>query len=250
MLSKIGSFQFPVVSYTCDFTEKATLTVICNFLLDAATIHAEERGFGFERIHKDNVAWVLSRLSIEMTEYPVHNQNLTVETWIESISRSFTQRCLRFIDRNNKVIGYARTIWAAINVESRRPIDILAWRSDMADYVVSESEKCCPIDKMNKIPAIENTEPTMGYTVRYSDIDINKHMNSVKYIEHIINVFDLSFFREKFIQKFEMVYLAEGIFGDKVKLYKQNISENEFIIDTKRGEESLCRSRIVWKPNS
>jgi acyl-ACP thioesterase len=87
----------------------------------------------------------------------------------------------------------------------------------------------------------------MGYSVRYSDIDINKHMNSIKYIEHIVNVFDLAMFKEKIISRFDMIYLAEGIFGDKLKLYGQNVSENECLIDTKRGEESVCRSRIIWK---
>ena len=242
---KTGSFQFYIKSHVCDFTEKATLTVISNFILDAATVHAQERGFDYEQISKDQVAWVLSRLSIEMYEYPGHNQQLTVETWVESVSRYFTQRCFRFIDPNEKVMGYARTVWAAIDIATRRPIDIPSWRPDILEFVQAERE--CPVEKINKIPEVENIESTMGYTVRYSDIDINKHMNSVKYIEHIINVFDLNMFKEKFIRKFEIVFLAEGMFGDKLKLYKQSLSENEYIIDTKKGEDSICRSRIIWK---
>jgi acyl-ACP thioesterase len=231
----------------CDFTEKATLPVVCNFILDAASIHAQQRGFGYEQISKDQVAWVLSRFSLEMYEYPRQNQDVTVETWVENVTRVFTQRCFRFIDPVGKVIGYARTIWAAIDVNTRRPIDIPAWRPDLLDYI--DAEKQCPIEKLAKIPSVEGVEPSMGYSVRYSDIDINKHMNSVKYIEHVINVFDLALFKEKFIHKFEIVYLMEGAFGDKIKLYKGTFSENEYVIDTKKGEESICRSRITWKDN-
>ncbi|GHV59735.1 acyl-ACP thioesterase [Bacteroidia bacterium] len=245
MLSKTGSFKFHIESYVCDFTEKATLPVIANFILDAASIHAQQRGFGYAEISKDNVAWVLSRLSIEMSEYPGHNQDLTVETWIENVNHFFTQRSFRFIDQNGKTIGYARTIWAAIDTTTRRPIDIQVWRPDMLEYV--EEEKECPIDKMSKIPSVEGVEPSIGYSVRYSDIDINKHMNSVKYIEHVINVFDLAVFKEKFIHKFEIVYLMEGVFGDKLKLYTQPVSENEYVIDTKKSNESICRTRIIWK---
>jgi acyl-ACP thioesterase len=244
MLSKVGSFKFHLESYVCDFTGKATLPVIGNFILQAATIHAHERGFGYDDISKDNVAWVLSRLSVEMSEYPDHDEDLTVETWVENVTRFFTQRCFCFINKDNRVIGYARTIWAAINVETRRPVDIPAWRPDLAGYMV---EKECPVEKLAKIPPVNDLESTMGYTVRYSDIDINRHMNSNKYIEHIINVFPLDIFKEKFIHKLEIVYLAEGIYGDKLKLYKQDFSENEFLIDTKRGEESICRARILWK---
>ena len=244
-MTKVGSFKFHIESYVCDFTEKATLTVMSSFMLDAASIHAQERGFGYEHILRDNVVWVLSRLSIQMEEYPGHNQDLTVETWIETVSRFFTQRCFCFINQSGKIIGYARTIWAALDMQTRRPIDIQAWRPDMLQYV--ETEKHCPIEKMGKIPPVEGVDSNMGYTVRYSDIDINKHMNSVKYIEHAINIFDLNIFKEKFIHKFEIVFLAEGMFGDKLKLYKQNLSEIEYIIDTKKGEESVCRIRIIWK---
>ncbi|MDR2683165.1 MAG: acyl-[acyl-carrier-protein] thioesterase [Dysgonamonadaceae bacterium] len=245
MYPKVGSFNFHIESYVCDFTEKVTLPVICNFILDAASIHAQQRGFGYAQISKDRVAWVLSRLSVEIYEYPGHNQDLTVETWVENVSHFFTQRCFRFIDQNGKTIGYARSVWAAIDTTTRRPIDIPAWRPDMLDFV--ESEKECPIEKMSKILPVEGVEPNMGYSVRYSDIDINKHMNSVKYVEHMINVFDLDIFKDKIIRKLEIVYLAEGGFGDKLKLYKQAVSENEFLIDTKKGEDSICRSRILWK---
>jgi acyl-ACP thioesterase len=213
-------------------------------MLDAASIHAQQREFGYEHISKDNMVWVLSRLSIQMDEYPNQNQGVTVETWIETVFRFSTQRCFCFINQSGKIIGYARTVWAALDMQTRRPIDITAWRPDMLQYV--EAEKICPLEKINKILPVDGIESSMGYTVRYSDIDINKHMNSVKYIEHAVNTFDLDMFKEKIIHKFEIVFLAEGMFGDKLKLYKQNLSENEYIIDTKKGEESICRCRIIW----
>ncbi|MDL2323106.1 acyl-[acyl-carrier-protein] thioesterase [Bacteroidales bacterium OttesenSCG-928-A17] len=245
MLSKIGSYKFPIESYVCDFTEKATLPLVCNFMLKAATTHAQERGFGYDDISKDNCAWVLSRVSIEMLEYPGYDQNLTVETWVEDVSRFFTQRCFAFVDKDGKTIGYARTIWAALDMNTRRPVDIPAWRPDLIDYV--DKEKSCPIDKLAKIPELNEIEPKMGYTIRYSDIDINKHMNSVKYIEHILNVFGLELFDQKKISRFDMVYLQEGHFGEKLKIHVDPLNDDEYIIDTKSNDESICRTRILWK---
>ena len=244
MLPKIGSFTFHIESYVCDFRGKVTLPVIGNFILQAATVHAQERGFGYEAISKDHTAWVLSRLSIDMYEYPGYDQDIIVETWVEDIARFFTQRCFRFTNQGGKVIGYARSIWAAIDMQTRRPKDLQTWRPDLADYI--DDSINCPIDKPAKIAAVEG-EPVMGYTVRYSDIDINCHMNSIKYMEHSLNIFDLNIFKQKDICRFEMVYLAEGVFGEKLKLYKQEINPDEFLIDTKKGEESICRSRIIWK---
>lgn len=244
MLAKVGRFPFHIESYVCDFTGKATLPLIGNFILQAATIHAQERGFGYDEISKDNAAWVLSRLSIEMYEYPGYDQDLTVETWVEDVSRFFTQRCFAFVDQDGKTIGYARSIWAAIDTVSRRPIDIPVWRPDLVEYI--DREKPCPIDKLAKITEIMGVDPQMGYSIRYSDIDINKHMNSVKYIEHTLNVFDLEVFAQKRISRFDMVYLQEGRFGEKLKIYISQDS-NEYIIDTKKNDESICRARIRWE---
>ncbi|MDR3266227.1 MAG: acyl-[acyl-carrier-protein] thioesterase [Tannerella sp.] len=245
MLVKKGSFKFHIESYVCDFTGKATLPVMTSFILDTASIHAQQRGFGFEDISKDNVAWVLSRLSIEIYKYPVSNQDIRIETWVETVGRFFTQRCFRFVDDKEKTFGYARSIWAAIDMVTRRPTDIQKWRPDLLDYIVPEAE--CPIEKMGKIHSINGMESVMGYTVRYSDIDINKHLNSMKYIEHVVNVFDLQMFKDNFIKRFEIVFLAEGMYGDKLKLYRQDMSDKEFIIDTQRDKESICRSRVVWE---
>ena len=238
-----GSYTFHIESYVCDFRGKVTLPVIGNFILQAATIHAQERGFGYEAIVKDGAAWVLSRMSIEMYEYPGYDEDMTVETWVEDVTRFFTQRCFRFVSQQGTTVGYARTIWAAIDIKTRRPKDIPVWRPDLADYV--DATQACPVGKPEKIPAVDG-EPVIGYSVRYSDIDINRHMNSIKYVEHAINIFDLEIFKTKSIRTFEMVYLAEGTFGDKLKLYKEEKAPNEYFVDTKKGEDSVCRSRIVW----
>lgn len=244
MESKVGSFNYHIESYLCDFRGKATLPLIGNFLLKAATLHAHERGFGYEAVVKDHTAWVLSRLTMEISDYPGFDEELTVETWIEDVTRYFTQRCLRFINQQGKTVGYARSIWAAIDTESRKPKDILSWRPDIGDFITTEID--CPIRKPGKVPEVGG-EPKSGYTVRYSDIDINGHMNSIKYIEHTVDIFDLDIFKSKSIRSFEIMYLAECAFGDKLKLHLTEVVPGEFIVDTKKEGVSVCRCRIVWE---
>ncbi|MDR0686434.1 MAG: acyl-[acyl-carrier-protein] thioesterase [Dysgonamonadaceae bacterium] len=242
----LDAVKFHVESYVCDFTGRATLPVMSGFILDAASVHAHRRGFGLDKILNDGITWVLSRLSLEIYQYPVSSNDITVETWIEDVGRFFTQRCFRFVRNDGRTLGYARSIWAAINIDSRSPVNIPEWRPDLKDYILRDNK--CPIAKMEKIPPVNSTEPVMSYSVRYSDIDINRHMNSMKYIEHVVNVFDLQTFKEKIIGKFEIVYLQEGRFSDRMKLYRENLPDGENIIDTKRDGESVCRSRIIWKP--
>ncbi|MDR0538162.1 MAG: acyl-[acyl-carrier-protein] thioesterase [Tannerellaceae bacterium] len=245
-MNKVGRYKFKAESYLCDFRGKATAALLGTFALRAATLHADERGFGYEQVSKDNIAWVLSRLAMEIYDYPFHDRTLTIETWIESISNISTQRCFHFIDEKGKTSGYARTIWAAINTTTRRPVDILGWRPLLSDFI--EGDKGFPLDKNIKIPAIkESQNPTSCYAIRYSDIDINKHVNSIKYMEHTINLFDISMFKSQRINKIEMAYIVESSFDDTLQLYKQEISQSEYLIEIKKDSTSICRSRIHWE---
>jgi acyl-ACP thioesterase len=242
---RTGSYRFKVASYLCDFNGKATLPQIGNFILQAATIHAGERGFGYEAVSRSNIAWVLSRMAIEMSEYPVHDSDLTVETWIESVSAVSTQRCFRFLDESGNVKGHARTVWAAISMETRRPIDIAAWQPSLLDYI--ETGAACPVERAIKIPAIREQGAAVSVrTVRYSDVDINRHVNSIKYMEHALDLFDISMHKSRRVRKCEMAYLAESTFGDVLNFHLQSISEAEHIVEIVKNGAAICRCRISW----
>ncbi|QYY35990.1 acyl-ACP thioesterase domain-containing protein [Ruficoccus sp. ZRK36] len=245
MSSKVGSFPFHIQSYMCDFQGRAPMPLLGGMILHAASRHAHERGFGYEHISRDGVAWVLTKMAIEWLEPPHRDQSLTIETWVEAVARFYTQRCFRFLGEQGQPIGYARSVWVALNMETRRPVNIPSWRPDIADYVCEETE--CPIARMKKIPAgTPDGVSARDYTVGYSDIDINGHLNSVKYIEHSLDVFDLSEYREKAIRRFEITYLAEGYFGDALRLTRHDLSEDETVVETLRGSEAICRCRLVW----
>ena len=50
-----------------------------------------ERGFGFNDMSERHTAWVLSRLAIEMKEYPTAFDKINLYTWIDEVGRLFHQ---------------------------------------------------------------------------------------------------------------------------------------------------------------
>lgn len=59
-------------------------------------------------------------------------------------------------------------------------------------------------------------EPASSLNARYSDIDINGHVNSIRYIEHILDLFPIELYKESRIRRFEMAYVAESYYGDEL----------------------------------
>ena len=75
-----------------------------------------------------------------------------------------------------------------------------------------------------------NDELVRTIEVNYNDIDINGHVNSVKYIEHVLDLWDIAWYREHRLKRFEIAYVAEAHQGDKMDFYREQIADNEFCV--------------------
>ena len=245
---KIGTYKLVAEPFHVDFTGHLTLGVLGNHLLNCAGFHATERGFGMATLNEDNYTWVLSRLAIEMDDMPRQYEEFSVQTWVENVYRLFTDRNFAVLDKTGRPIGYARSVWAMINMHTRKPVDLLAMHGgSIVDYICQD--KLCPIDKPSRIK-VTATEPEVSLTAKYSDIDINGHVNSIRYIEHILDLFPLDLYKQQHIRRFEMAYVAESYYGDTLSLYHDDEGEGMYQVEIrKNGSETVCRSKLVFEPN-
>jgi acyl-ACP thioesterase len=243
--SKIGKYSFIAEPFHVDFTGRLTLSVLGNHLLNCAGFHANERGFGILSLNEENYTWVLSRLAIELTDMPRQYEEFSVCTWVENVYRLFTDRNFALLNHAGETIGYARSVWAMIDVKSRRPADLMAMHSGgITDYVCDEP---CPIEKPSRIK-VTAREPVAALRAKYSDIDINGHVNSVRYIEHILDLFPLDRYRDGRIRRFEIAYINESHFGDELTLYKDDAADGStFDVEMRKNEgEVVCRSKVIF----
>ena len=90
-------------------------------------------------------------------------------------------------------------------------------------------------------------EPVATYVTKYSDIDINGHVNSIKYIEHILDLFPIETFKQKKVRRFEMAYVAESYYGDLLSFYLDTADEKEYHVEVKKNDgEVVVRSKVVF----
>ena len=243
--NKIGNYPFVAEPFHVDFTGRLTMGVLGNHLLNCAGFHASERGFGIAEINENHYTWVLSRLAIELEDMPRQYEDFSINTWIENVYRLFTDRNFELQDKNGKTIGYARSVWAMISMETRKPADLISLHGNSLGQYVSDRE--CPIDKPGRIK-VSVDAPVEEYQTRYSDIDINGHVNSIKYIEHILDLFPMDTFKEKQVKRFEMAYVAESYYGDVLSFYLEEKNVNEYDIEVKKNnQEVVVRSKVIFK---
>ena len=251
-MDKVGVYQFMAEPFHCDFSQRLFMGHLGNHMLNAADFHSTDRGFGMRYLLTINRSWVLSRLAIEMEEMPKMYTKFNVETWVESAMRYFTSRNFRVVGEDGQVFGYGRSIWAMIDTETRQPTDLFAIDNGAINNWI-EKDKECPIDKGGRVKMDQNAELVRTIETRYSDVDINGHINSVKYLEHVLDLWDLEWYRDHPIKRLEIAYVAEAHQGDKLSFYREQTGENEYCVrivktDSSTGEEiETCRSKIVFR---
>ena len=212
--NKVGTYKFVAEPFHCDFSGKLTMSVLGNHLLNCAGFHAADRGFGIATLNENHYTWVLSRLAVELEDMPCQYEDFSIQTWVENVYRLFTDRNFAILDKEGKAVGYARSVWAMISMETRKPADLLTLHGGgITDYVC---DKECP-------------------------------MNSIKYIEHILDLFPIELFEKRRIKRFEMAYVAESYYGDTLSFYREEVRENEYDIEVKKNDaDVVVRSKVIF----
>lgn len=250
---KIDAYEFMAEPFHCDFSKSLFLGHLGNHMLNAADFHATRRGFGMTELNPVHKTWVLSRLAIEMTKMPKEYARFNVETWIESAMKYFTNRNFRVVDAvdNNMVYGYGRSIWAMIDTETRQPADILAVR-DGAIAKYADMDKTCPIDVPSRVKMTAKAQLVASVETHYSDVDVNGHINSVKYIEHVLNLFDISWHKEHKVSRIDIAYVAESHCGDRLDFYREDMADGAICVRIVKvpphcvAGADVCRCRIEF----
>lgn len=197
----------------CNSQRQISLPLLVQRLIEIATDHASELKVGPADLREHNLAWVLSRLSLEMEAFPAIDTYYSLETWVESINRHFTERCFRISDGEGNTLGYARTVWIAIDLETRRGGDM----TDIMSHAPVLPGRC-PISRGGKIHQVTAPETIRSHRFSYCDIDFNRHVNSCRYIEALLNDRSVEFYDEHPIIRFEIAYMDEIHFNDKVEI--------------------------------
>lgn len=227
----------------CNPEQRLPLPLLVSRLIEVATEHANTWGVGYAKLKDYNQTWVLSRVTVEMERYPRVNQEYTLTTWIEEYNRHFSQRNFSIADCNGEIIGYARTIWVVIDTEKRTSCDI----SKLSYISANISDMECPIEPQSRLTPVRGFK-SIPYTFQYIDTDSNRHVNSVRYIELLMNNWTLDHYDHHYISRFEISYIKECVYGMNASV---NINDSDNPLDCKAeievGGESHCRARLVFK---
>ena len=234
--NKIFSKTYSLTTNSYDVNDNMTMPAILDLIQDCAGLHAEKLGVGYHDFVEKNFAWILMRTKVELTR-PITENQIVVRTWQSNEGRVDFNRDLVLETINGEVLGYAVTKWCVIDYLSRRIIPSSKLGTNNTFYQLQN------LDPFLKIADSVTTNNHNIFKVLPLMMDHNGHMNNTKYAEMIMNSLPLGIN----IEKFEINYIHEAVYGDIIDLYWQN--ENlEYLFEGKLNDSTSVKAKVkIWK---
>lgn len=221
------------------------LTLLTKQVIEIATEHANALDIGYATLIESNFGWVLSRLSIDIDRLPCINEEYTLNTWIESFNRHFSERCFEMFDNCNRIIAHIRTTWVAIDYSSRQMADMTKLMSGGFPIL----DRKCPVEPCRRIVIADPDNAVAdNYTFKYCDIDLNRHVNTVRYLDLILNQWGLEFHDRHNIAHFDIIFAHECYFNEQVVIRRGDDAQGMTVVEILKGDGNRAiASRIKWQ---
>lgn len=209
------TFTWQVRSYECAPDGKVTIANICNYLQEAASINAEHLGFSKTNFDEDdlNITWVMTRMRVKIARRPKWNEELKVFTFPRPARRIVAWRDFILSDAEGNEVGRASTEWMMIDMTTRRPVAIPEFVTTRANHL-REPVFAEPLGFKLDATVFDGASAPYAITAAPSDIDLNGHVNNVRYITWL---FDAAKVQPDSVD-FEIAFKGEVLVGTTVSV--------------------------------
>jgi acyl-ACP thioesterase len=242
---------FRVRAYETDPHGTLTIQSLCDYLQEAAGNHAEALNVSVDRLEPLGLAWVLSRLRVEVTAYPRWRESAQVLTWPSGEDRLFATREFLVQAEDGTTLARASSAWLLMNVKRKRPVRL-------PDFIqaLALPDRPAPFPE-----APHPLEPPSGFDherrfrIRYSDLDLNAHVNNARYVEWIAESVPDDVMHQYQMTALQIQYRAETRYGASIRSGCQRIADENALAFTHHllradSDTSVALARTRWAPRS
>jgi hypothetical protein len=104
--------------------------------------------------------------------------------------------------------------------------------------------------KLEKLPPVSHPHVVSSNTVRFSELDVNKHVGAAKYVQWIMDGFPGDVLYKHDIASFEINFVSEANVGDEIATVIDNLDGSPITVLArvirKDDSKELCKARVTF----
>ena len=225
-----------------DITGRMSVPALGDCMLDIASLHANEIAGGIDQLQHGGLTWVIAGMKFIIHRMPRIDSRFKIETHVSAYSRISTQRDFVAFDDEGK-IAEVSTEWLIINMENRRPVFI-------NDFVPRLEEVCIAEGALPKFKHLRQSQMDISAQyqrrVMYSDIDINRHLYSMRYLQMALDSFDVEYLEHHNISEIDLNFIAEVLCGETVDVVRRSEGDVHHV-EMMRDGSVVFRAEVTMK---
>jgi acyl-ACP thioesterase len=215
-------------------------------LQDIAAEHADKLNLGYSALIEHNLGWILSWAKVNIISFPEFGDEIKIRTWPKKKFKLYSLRDFYIYDNKDQIIIRATTAWLPINIKTKRIMDTSSLPAPI-NYQENESA----INELpHKITNQENKKLIFTKHMRYTDLDLNQHVNNIRYIELIMDSFPKEHYEKYQPEIISVNFVSESRYNDEIEIYKSDDSpDGRDIIESinKSSSKIVFHAVLEWK---
>ena len=220
---------YKVRSTQVNLNNQLGLYGVLGMLQDIAAEHASLLGFGYKQLIEKGFFWALIQQKLKMDKWPEWNDRITVKTWSLPVQGVYAFREFELYCQGQK-IGECATTWITMDIQTRRPIEL----TDRQEIFYPRTDGKLSF-QTSRIALPEEMQQVNQFKVRVSDLDMNSHVNNVKYTQWALDMMTECNHRDFIIKEYDINFLSETFLGDELQGFKskgQYLDEAHRLVET------------------
>ena len=235
-----------VNAYDVDINNKLKLNTLFNFLQDVASTHADSLKLGFNDLIVNDLGWVLSWAKVQIEDYPEFGETIKIRTWPKCRYKLFSIREFIVYNNSEKVLYRVSTAWLLINVKTKRITDI----KNLPQQIYYRPDQYAINEYPEKIVSKKEKEILFCKKIRYSDLDINKHVNNTRYIELILDCYSAEQHKNNHLKNLTVSFISESFYNDEleIRFATEGSKEKYDVIEgiNKKTSKQVFQALVGW----
>ncbi len=230
--------HFDIPAWAADCCGRLKLSHLLHLVQEAAGDHSRLLGAGREDLEKKGIFWAVIRHRVQISRLPASGESITVTTWPMPTTRTAYPRAAAAFDREGRLLFQSVSLWALMDTKTRALV--LPRSSGVAvEGIIRGGELALP-GAPQSLAAGEQEKRT----VRFTELDVNGHMNNCRYLDWVADALPPEFCR-RCPREFSVCYFSEAREAEQLQLRQAGDSEMLALeIGREEGAVSAGHSRV------
>ena len=221
--------SYKVRSTQVNLNNQLGLYGVLGILQDIAAEHASYLGFGYKQLLEKGFFWALVQQKLKMDYWPQWIEHITVKTWSLPVQGVYAIREFEIYSGDRK-IGECASTWITMDIATRKPIEL----SERQEMFYPRTTGGLSF-RTARIALPEEMQLVNQFKVRVSDLDVNSHVNNVKYTQWALDMMTERNHKEFVIKEYDINFLSETFLNDELQGFKSKgryLNEEQTLVET------------------